>query len=93
MKVLRTVGEAPAAVNGSERPVDEEPKVRGRAAVCRVSLGREAMVRSPVTQDMVVDGHSGRISEVGRTDMKHAGARREDIERGSALRISRCSRK
>ena len=45
MKVLRTVGEAAgAAAKENERPVVELPKVRGRAVVWRVSLGREVMV-------------------------------------------------
>lgn len=57
MKVLRTVGEAVAlAEKERERPVVEEPKVRGSEVVWRVSLGREVMVRwslGDCRQDMV----------------------------------------
>lgn len=61
LKVLRTVGDAPApAVKERERPVVELPKVRGRDVVWRVSFGREVIPRwSPgwERQDMVVEEH------------------------------------
>ena len=76
LKVLRTVGEAPAApASGKERPVVELPNVRGRAVVWRVSLGREAIDRSPERQEDIVDDGPGRISEVERRDIEHSRAR------------------
>jgi hypothetical protein len=55
--VLRTVGDdVGAAAKEKDRPVVELPNVRGRAVVCRVSLGRDVIVVASVggdRQDMV----------------------------------------
>lgn len=74
LKVFRTVGDAvELALNERERPVVEEPKVRGSEVVWRVSLGRDVMLRwllgGGCKQDMVVlEGREGEGEHEERDD-------------------------